>query len=334
MLEDFLLLRKLSLRKLSNFICLGLSYQLSRMLGKAIVWGQPTTLSIEPTNLCNLLCPECPVGAGNLSRTTGSMKTDLFKRIIEEIHQNLSYLIFYFQGEPYIHPEFFNMIRYAHVKKIFTMTSTNGQFLNDEMAKNTVQSGLDSLIISIDGTTQEVYQQYRKGGELDKVIAGTRYLIEWKEKLKTKKPVIVFQFLVQRGNQHQIKDIKELGKQLGVNKVSVKTIQIYETKRDSPFLPTLSKYARYVRKNDGSLAIKNSLKNFCRRLWSTSVIMWDGVVVPCCFDKDGKYKMGNLNTDSFKSIWGGRKYTDFRNAILKNRRQFDICRNCTEGLQV
>lgn len=262
------------------------------------------------------------------------MNTDLFKRIIEEIHQNLSYLIFYFQGEPYIHPEFFNMIRYAHVKNIFTMTSTNGQFLTDEMAKNTVQSGLDSLIISIDGTTQEIYQQYRKGGKLDKVIAGTRYLIEWKEKLKTKKPVIVFQFLVQRGNQHQIKDIKELGEQLGVNKVSVKTIQICETKRDSPFLPTLSKYARYVRKEDGSLAIKNSLKNFCRRLWSTSVIMWDGMVVPCCFDKDGKYKMGNLNTDSFKSIWGGRKYTDFRNAILKNRRQFDICRNCTEGLKV
>ena len=82
------------------------------------------------------------------------------------------YLIFYFQGEPYLNPDFLDMVKYASGKKIYTATSTNAHYLNDANARRTIESGLDRLIISIDGTTQETYQQYRVGGHLNKVLEG------------------------------------------------------------------------------------------------------------------------------------------------------------------
>jgi len=75
----------------------------------------------------------------------------------DELAQNLLYLIFYFQGEPYINPKFLDMVKYAHDKGIYTITSTNGHFLNKANAKKTIESGLDRMIISVDGTTQETY---------------------------------------------------------------------------------------------------------------------------------------------------------------------------------
>ncbi len=61
---------------------------------------------------------------------------------------------------------------------------------------------------------------------------------------------------------------------------------------------------------------------------------WDGDIVPCCFDKDAKYVMGNIHQQSFKDIWNGQKYHEFRAQLFQNRKEIDICRNCTEGLKI
>jgi MoaA/NifB/PqqE/SkfB family radical SAM enzyme len=106
------------------------------------------------------------------------------------------------------------MVKYAHDKGIYTATSTNAHYLTDEKAKKTVESGLDRLIISIDGTTQDVYQQYRVGGNLDKVLEGARNIVKWKKALKSKTPFVFFQFLVVKPNEHQIEDIKNWQKKL------------------------------------------------------------------------------------------------------------------------
>ena len=98
------------------------------------------------------------------------LQQNFFKDTIDQLHKDLWYLVFYFQGEPYLNPSFLDMVKYASQKKVYTATSTNAHYLNDENAKRTIESGLDRLIISIDGTTQEVYQQYRVGGQLHKVI--------------------------------------------------------------------------------------------------------------------------------------------------------------------
>ena len=120
------------------------------------------------------------------------LKKDFFRETIDDIHRHLLYLIFYFQGEPYLNPDFLEMVKYASSKKIYTATSTNAHYLTDEAARKTVESGLDRLIISIDGTTQDVYQQYRVGGKLDKVLEGTRNIVKWKKQLNSKTPEIGF----------------------------------------------------------------------------------------------------------------------------------------------
>jgi MoaA/NifB/PqqE/SkfB family radical SAM enzyme len=153
---------KLSFGRLFNAFKILISYYITRLVKKPIQWGLPMTISIEPTTACNLRCPECPSGLRSFSRETGNLKSNFFKDIINQLHSKLIYLIFYFQGEPYINPEFLDMVKYASDKGIYTITSTNGHFLNDANAKKTIESGLDRVIISVDGTTQEVYENYRK----------------------------------------------------------------------------------------------------------------------------------------------------------------------------
>ena len=138
------------------------------------------------------------------------------------------------------------MVKYASSKKIYTATSTNAHYLNDENAKRTVESGLDRLIISIDGTTQEIYQQYSVGGNLDKVIEGAKNIVKWKKELKSKTPFIFFQFLVVRHNEHQIEEVKKMAKEIGVDQVRFKTAQVYDYENDpNKLIPTIDKYSRY-----------------------------------------------------------------------------------------
>ena len=127
-----------------------------------------------------------------------------------------------------MHPQFLELVEYASSRKIYTATSTNAHYLTDEHARKTVESGLDRLIVSIEGTSQETYQLYRVGGKLDKVIEGTKNVVAWKKRLRSKTPHIVIQFLVVRPNEHQIHEVHLIAKVLGVDEVGIKTAQIYD----------------------------------------------------------------------------------------------------------
>ncbi len=310
------------------------SYHYSRLAGKPNHWAMPMSIAIEPTTSCNLRCPECPSGLRSFSRPTGMLQADLFKKTIDELASTLSYLTFYFQGEPYLHPQFLDLVNYASSRKIYTATSTNAHYLNEEMAKRTIESGLDRLIISIDGTSQETYEAYRVGGKLDKVIEGAKNIVRLKKELKSLTPFVVFQFLVVKPNEHQIAAVHKLAKEIGVDHVALKTAQIYDYKNGSDLIPTIDKYSRYKKENDGTYSIKNELLSHCWKMWQSCVITWDGKVVPCCFDKDAHYVMGDLKEKSFKEIWQSESYNSFRASILRSRDEIEMCRNCTEGTQV
>jgi radical SAM protein with 4Fe4S-binding SPASM domain len=226
------------------------------------------------------------------------------------------------------------MVSYAHSKKIYTTTSTNAHYLNDENARRTIESGLDRLIISLDGTTQEVYQQYRIGGNLNKVLEGARNVVKWKRELKSKTPFIIFQFLVVKPNEHQLEEVKNLAKEIGVDDVWFKTAQVYDYENDPhQLIPSNEKYSRYKKVN-GNYQLKSSLQNHCWRLWHAPVITWDGLVVPCCFDKDAQHRLGDLKNKSFKEIWNDELYVNFRKDLSRGRRNIDICANCSEGTKV
>ncbi len=171
------LLSKFSFKKGANALRVLSSYYYSKFTKQLIHSGLPISIAIEPTTSCNLRCPECPSGLRSFTRPTGMLQADLFRKVIDELQETLLYLTFYFQGEPYLHPQFTELVKYASERSIYTSTSTNAHFLNEENAQKTIQSGLDRLIISIDGTTQETYQAYRQGGKLAKVIEGTKNIL-------------------------------------------------------------------------------------------------------------------------------------------------------------
>lgn len=328
------LLRKTTPSRVWNAAKLFSSYHLSRWLRRPLVWGQPMSMSIEPTTACNLGCPECPSGLRQFSRPTGNLKADFFRGVIDAARHHLSYLTFYFQGEPFINPAFLEMVRYASDKGIYTATSTNAHFLNDEVARKTIESGLDRLIVSLDGTTQAVYESYRVHGKLDKVLEGTRNVLKWREKMGSTTPRVIFQFLVVRPNQHQIEEVKALGAAIGVDEVVFKTAQVYDYENGNDLIPTIDKYSRYTKGPDGKYRIKNKLLNQCWRMWQGCVVTWDGLVVPCCFDKDAKHRMGDLKQEALADVWMGPVYQHFRKSLLRSRSEIDICTNCTEGTKV
>ena len=324
--------KKMTARKAKNHWQLYRSYRNSQRSGRAEIKGLPSTISIEPTTACNLRCPECPSGLRSFTRPTGNLKADFFRSMIADLESYLMYLIFYFQGEPYINPQFLDMVEYAAQKGIYTITSTNGHFLTPEMAERTVKSGLSRMLISIDGATQETYESYRKEGNLAQVIQGAKNIIAAKKRLKSKTPHVVFQFLVVKPNEHEIPAIKKLAKEIGVDELKLKSAQIYDYHQGHDLIPDNHQYSRYREQADGTYILKNELHNRCWKMWQSCVITWDGKVVPCCFDKDASHSMGSLQHHSFEEVWKAKPYQAFRNAILTGRDQIDICTNCSEGL--
>ncbi len=332
--DGFNFLTKLTFRRGWNALKVVVSFYLSKWLKKPIQWGIPISITFEPTTSCNLRCPECPSGKREFTRPTGMLQNDFFIKTLNEVYKDVSYLIFYFQGEPYLNPAFLEMVNFAKKKNIYTATSTNAHYLSEEIARKTVESGLDRLIISIDGTTQETYEQYRVGGDLKKVIEGAKNIVYWKKKLKSKTPHVIFQFLVVKPNEHQIKDAETLAKNIGVDEIKFKTAQMYDFVNGNRLIPSIEKYSRYTLQDDGTYQLKNELLNHCWRLWHSTVITWDGLVVPCCFDKDAKNQLGDLKKSSFVDLWHSSEYNNFRSKVLRSRSEIEICKNCTEGTKI
>ncbi|MCU0415739.1 MAG: SPASM domain-containing protein [Cytophagaceae bacterium] len=328
------ILSHFTLRRSINAILVVVSFYIAKWFKLTFHPAMPIAISIEPTTSCNLRCPECPSGLRSFTRPTGMLELGNFKQCIDTIAKDIWYILFYFQGEPYLNPSFLEQVAYAKKRNLYTATSTNAHYLTSEMAKKTVESGLDRIIISIDGVSQDTYEQYRVGGSLSKVIDGTKQLLYWKKELQSSTPHIIFQFLVVAPNEKDIPAVIELGSALGVDEVRLKTAQIYQYEQGSPLIPTQEKYSRYKRMSDGSYRLKNALDNQCWKMWHQCVITWDGKVVPCCFDKDAHYSMGNVFTHSLYSIWNNTSYRDFRAQLLTSRSSIDMCRNCTEGTKI
>lgn len=320
----------LSFSKIWNLCQLYLSFQVSRLLQRPIMWGRPATLSIEPTTSCNLRCPECPSGLRSFTRPTGMIAIGLFEKIIQENHQHLHYLHLYFQGEPFLHPYFTKLIEIAHTYGVYTATSTNAHYLTEANVAKTLQSGLRQLIVSVDGITQDIYENYRVGGKLAKVEEGIRRLIQTRNERNLRYPYVILQFLVTGVNEHQIPALQEWCENLEVDELQLKSTQIYNYEDGSPLIPTNLEYSRYIPDGKGKWKLKRQPENKCWRMWQGSVITWDGRVVPCCFDKDASHVFGSVKENSLASIWRNAPYQAFRGQLLADRTQIEICSNCTE----
>lgn len=284
----------------------------------------PYTLQIEPVCGCNLNCPLCPVGNKTLKRKKGHMTLNTFKRTIDQLQDSVAYVYLTNWGEPLINKDIFRMIEYARKKNIFVSLSTNGYFLTEDKIKGILDSGLNFIRISIDGASQKTYLTYRAGSNFEKVKKNIQKLVL--ERGNKKYPFIEIQFIIMKHNEHEIPKIKQLAKQLGVDKLSLKTLLIYKKDDIEKYLPTKKEYRRYII-TQGNVKPKKRKK--CYLPWLQMVINWNGDVSVCCVDENVNIKMGNINKQTAKEIWNGKKYRAFRKLLLKDPSKIKICSTCS-----
>jgi radical SAM protein with 4Fe4S-binding SPASM domain len=216
------------------------------------------------------------------------------------------------------------MVKYAHSKKIFLATSTNGHFITAETAEKTVLSGLDKIIVSLDGFNQESYEAYRKNGDFQKVIDAIKYLSEAKKKLGAKNPVIEVQTIVNKINENHLQEIKALALKAGADKFYLKTMQIENAEDFSIFKTSIEKYSRYDQNN----RLKHQT-GFCTRILNSAVITVDLDVVPCCYDKDAAFKLGNLSGAGLKEILKSEAAERFYKTVeFQQDKRPVMCLNC------
>ncbi len=304
----------------------------------------PTVLIIDPTNTCNLRCPLCPTGQG-IMPSQGKMSYETFVEIFDQFKSYAYRVWLYNWGEPLLHPDIYRMIRYVSSYDVETLISTNlSVSLKKETAIELVGSGLNTLIVSMDGITQEIYQKYRVGGKLDRVVSNLKLLVETKRKLQSESPKITIQFIAFRHNEHEIPQMQEFAQQVGaddfhiepaildMSKVATKTAA-QPLAANVDWLPSEKDYRRY--KDDKWRYDPEA----CRYLWNTAVFRWDGEIFPCCVVYRDEDSFGNVKQMSFSEVWNNNKYQSAR-ALFGNPQSVDkVCSVCdvcyaTEGYKV
>ena len=266
------------------------------------------------------------------------MPLSIFERVLEQVQATAHTMQFYFQGEPLLNKQLPEMIAAAHKAGLYTIVSTNAQSLSQDMANALVQSGLNRIIVSIDGFSEESYQDYRVGGSLQKALDALRYLANAK-RLHKSHIRIELQTLRLKTNEHEWNWIKKNYKKLGATHLVFKTAQLYNFEHGHPLMPTDERYSRYKKIADGTYVHKSTPLHstpytihrafgaLCLRLWSGCVITTNGEVLPCCYDKDHKHTMGNITSQTLPEIFHGPKAHSLRSHILRSHLPY-MCKNC------
>ena len=308
--------------------------------GKDIVRGYPSHLTVDITNICNLKCPLCPTGIGVPGRPKGMLEFELFKRIVDEMGKYLVSIDLFNWGEPFLNKDIYSMIAYANKRNIVTSVSTNFHHFSEPLADKLLSSGLDILILSVDGASQESYEKYRVGGDFQKVIGNISLLVKKKQERAIKRPFIFWQFLVMRHNEHEIEAAKQIAGELGVDKITFDHAYLPVATREEAmkWLPKDQKYHRYnleelekmwvARETQKELSSGMDIapvhQDFKRRvncswLWTQTTINWDGSVSPCCAIYEQSEDFGSLSDSSFKRMWNNEKYRASRNYSSKGQ---------------
>ncbi|MBN1890510.1 MAG: SPASM domain-containing protein [Thermoflexales bacterium] len=295
--------------------------------------GLPRIVMIEPTNECNLHCPLCPTGNGTLKRAKGRMSFDLYQRILAELDGALERLMLYNYGEPFLHPQIFDMIALARQAEIHTRISTNGLVLmRAAQVDELIASQLDYLRISLDGATPETYALYRQGGQFERLLEGARLLQQRKRQWGLRRPVVELQFIVMRHNEHELDAVRQIAHELGAL-LRIKTVGLGKAAKaaQEQWLPAQPALRRYEER-DGRLELAHSKPSgyVCDHPWHRLVVNWDGQVTPCCYDWDGLHEFGNA-AEGMQAVWHGERMQAFRRA-LQSAAPPAMCQRCAVRL--
>jgi len=299
--------------------------RITRKLREKIL-KKPTQVILETTNACNLNCPYCMVGMQNeltarygtaahdlMSRPVGIMTHETFILVQKELVKfGIKKVYLHFQGEPFLNkltPRFANELK----KNGFEVgIFTNGQAFNNENIEELARAEINLIRFSVDGASEEVYQQNRVGGRFDQAYENMKKVAFAHRGKKTR---IEWQFLVLKNNEHEVEIAKDMAEEIMVH---------FITKGYRESVPEL------ITENPDYRATYH--KKPCKDIYHQIGIYWNGDVVPCCYDVDGSEIMGNLNENDLMSIWNSEKYCTFRERVrdyleFANNEPL-VCKNC------
>ncbi len=294
--------------------------------------GFPIKAMIEPVRACNLRCPSCPIGSG-VASNFDKLTFDNFRIIIDKIYQTIEDISLFNYGEPLLHEDIDKMIYYAKKKGIKKVKiHTNGMLLDDNIGEKIIESGLDSLSISIDAASKESYDKYRVGGDFEQLVEKVKDFLRLRKRMKSGKPSVRAQFIIMSHNEHEVKKFYEMFKEIGVNKIRFKTFNAHmdgsDDHKNKQFLPLNKKYSRYS--DNEAHIINNKFKsNICSWPWENVVINSNGDIAPCCYDYNADYKLGNIFDDDW---WNNPSRNIFREKMENSPDEIEMCKYCAVGI--
>lgn len=288
----------------------------------------PAHVSIEPTNACNLQCPVCETGNGSMARPTGLLNFEKYCKFIDEIAPHTTVLMFYFMGEPFLNKRAYEMIRYARQKNLYVETCTNGDFTD---AKGVVFSDVNDISFQVGGMTQKTHEIYRVRGKIDRVHKNLHELIEERRKNPQSNVKINVGFVVMKHNEHEVPEFLRWAKKIGVDQANVIDPCVRTVAEGNSMLPSDKRYWFYDEEafTKGILKPKHVPNNECTWIWNSVMVNWDGSVVPCCRDPNGKHVFGNVFETPLTKIWNGEAMRAFRGRIVTAQNKVNICELCS-----
>ncbi|MEW6600304.1 MAG: radical SAM protein [Nitrospirota bacterium] len=320
--------KSLSYKRIRNLFLTGLNQFIlpSRPL------GYPVIAQVEPVNFCNLSCPLCLTTSQTFSRPRSILPFESFKKVIDDAGDYMLLVVLWIWGEPFLNPDVFKMIQYAKAKDIVLHSSTNGNVRFDEdKAERLVDSGLDTLVFAVDGVSQETYGKYRRGGNLELVLSNIKTIVRVKKKKNARTPRLIMRFVVMQHNEEEIPSVKKLAKDLEVDFLALKTVDMPHERGDNldgRYAPGNKKFQRYEYEAG---TYKRKRKPFtCMRPWKRLTLDALGEIIPCEYEYKDLFSFGNLNTGkSSMAIWKSDKATMFRKRFNRGNNDFYLCKDCT-----
>lgn len=317
-----------SLRRILRIINFFLA-KASFWLGLKFSLGTPYSIHLELSNRCNLHCPLCPTGSGKLDKEKKDLSLEEVKMIFSKLNDRIIFLYLHGFGESFLNKELCSIIRYLKIHYgPWIEISTNGQIFTDQGIEELIESGLDQLVVPIESLDEMLYQRYRSGGELERVLCFISKVIKRRAHLKVHLPKVKVQCIVMNHNEHTLSVYKHKILELGIDGVIFKTLGVLtrDFKKAMEYLPTQERYRRY---ESDTLAIKE--KELCRNVYESLMINVHGEVYPCCRDAMQEYQIGNLMLERLDDVWNGKRMRKLRYALRQNTNMPQMCSVCASG---
>jgi radical SAM protein with 4Fe4S-binding SPASM domain len=287
----------------------------------------PEVFAIESTNYCNLRCVMCPRGEPDImERSLGSMSDDLFAKILDDVDFYKEPCWFHWFGEPLMNPNLFHQIDMAKRRGVPDLgISTNATLLDAKNAQAILDSGLDTILIAVDGASKDVYEKVRLSPTFtfERVCENVRGFLDLKRSLGRTSPKATLSIIVMEETKSQLEDFRRTWLAAGADEILFKPFVTWGN-QDTQFVEIASLESRTAHS-------QRMREHPCFALWESVVIAWDGRVVPCCYDFDASVTLGDLKKYSLREIWNSEAYVELRSKELRGCNDTSLCRNCNQA---